>query len=50
MTFKLNCQECDYAELIPMHCKQPMHIETVEGEDKLLMEQFLKVNQLLINL
>jgi Cu+-exporting ATPase len=32
----LVCQSCDYTEILPTHCKQPMHIETVEGEEKLV--------------
>ncbi|MHA2165131.1 MAG: heavy metal translocating P-type ATPase, partial [Candidatus Hodarchaeales archaeon] len=32
----LVCQTCDYSEPIPIHCKQPMHIETVGGEEKLV--------------
>ena len=33
---KLNCQVCEYSEPVPMHCGQPMHIETVDGEEKLV--------------
>jgi Cu+-exporting ATPase len=33
---RLECQECDYTEVIPMHCKQPMHIETLEGKEQLI--------------
>ena len=33
---RLKCQSCDYSEPIPMHCKQPMHIEKVDGEEKLV--------------
>ena len=32
----LKCQECDYTETFPMHCNQPMHIESVEGVEKLV--------------
>jgi Cu+-exporting ATPase len=33
---QLNCQECDYTKPVPMHCKQPMHVEVVEGKEKLV--------------
>ncbi|MFX0206460.1 MAG: heavy metal translocating P-type ATPase [Candidatus Hodarchaeota archaeon] len=36
MSQKLKCQVCDHSQSIPMHCKQPMHIEVVEGEEKLV--------------
>ncbi len=36
MSQKLNCQVCEYTEPIPMHCKQPMHIEKVDGEAKIV--------------
>jgi len=32
----LKCQECDHVQSVPMHCKQPMHIEVVEGVEKLV--------------
>lgn len=36
MSQKLQCQVCDYTEPIPIHCNQPMHIETIEGKEKLV--------------
>ncbi|MHA1236058.1 MAG: heavy metal translocating P-type ATPase [Candidatus Hodarchaeales archaeon] len=36
MSVYLNCIKCNYREPVPMHCKQPMHIETLEGEQKLV--------------
>lgn len=36
MSKKLKCQECDHEQSIPMHCKQPMHIETIDGMEKLV--------------
>ena len=36
MSDMLKCQECDYTEAIPMHCKQPMHVESVEGKERLV--------------
>ncbi|MFX0016705.1 MAG: hypothetical protein ACFFB2_18525 [Promethearchaeota archaeon] len=36
MTEKLKCQVCDYTEPIPMHCKQPMHIEKIDGKETLV--------------
>jgi Cu+-exporting ATPase len=33
---KLKCHECDYELPVPEHCKRPMHIEVVEGEQKLV--------------
>jgi Cu+-exporting ATPase len=36
MSQGLNCQICGYTEPIPMHCGQPMHIENVDGEAKLV--------------
>ncbi|MFX0173392.1 MAG: heavy metal translocating P-type ATPase [Candidatus Hodarchaeota archaeon] len=36
MSEKLKCQVCDHSQSIPMHCKQPMHIEVVNGEEKLV--------------
>ncbi len=36
MTEKLKCQECDYIEPVPMHCKQPMHIEVINGIEQLV--------------
>ncbi len=33
---ELTCQECDYTEPVPRHCKQPMHLEVVEGKEKLV--------------
>ncbi|MCK4848244.1 MAG: heavy metal translocating P-type ATPase, partial [Candidatus Heimdallarchaeota archaeon] len=41
----LICQTCDYTEPIPMHCKQPMHIETVEGKEKLVCWMGLSCGQ-----
>ncbi|MFX1285781.1 MAG: heavy metal translocating P-type ATPase [Promethearchaeota archaeon] len=32
----LKCQECDYTEAVPIHCKQPMHVDTVGGEEQLV--------------
>lgn len=32
----LKCQECDYTEAVPIHCKQPMHVESIEGEELLV--------------
>ncbi|MFX1504988.1 MAG: heavy metal translocating P-type ATPase [Promethearchaeota archaeon] len=32
----LQCQICEYTEPIPMHCKQPMHIENVDDETRLV--------------
>ncbi|MFW9905793.1 MAG: hypothetical protein ACFFFH_15780, partial [Candidatus Thorarchaeota archaeon] len=36
VTQQLKCQICDYTEPIPMHCKQPMHIEEIDGNEKLV--------------
>lgn len=36
MAEKFKCQICDYTEPIPMHCKQPMHVETIEGKEQLV--------------
>ena len=36
MSQKLKCQECGHQEAVPMHCKQPMHIELVDGVEKLV--------------
>jgi hypothetical protein len=36
MSQKLKCQICEYSETIPTHCKQPMHVEKVDGEEKLV--------------
>ena len=36
MPQQLKCQICDYIEPIPMHCKQPMHIENIDDEVKLV--------------
>ncbi|MFX0084768.1 MAG: heavy metal translocating P-type ATPase [Candidatus Hodarchaeota archaeon] len=36
MTEKLKCQECDYSEPVPFHCKQPMHIEVINGIKQLV--------------
>jgi len=36
MSFHLNCVKCNYSEPLPMHCRQPMHIETIEGKEKLV--------------
>jgi Cu+-exporting ATPase len=33
---RLECQECEFTEVIPMHCKQPMHIEILEGKEQLV--------------
>ncbi len=33
---ELLCQVCGYTETIPMHCKQSMHLEMVNGEEKLV--------------
>jgi hypothetical protein len=33
---KLVCQECDYSEVIPNHCGEPMHIEKIEDKEKLV--------------
>jgi hypothetical protein len=32
----LVCIVCDYTEDIPMHCGKPMHLEEVEGKEKLV--------------
>ena len=36
MSEKLKCQVCDYTEPVPMHCKQPMHMESIDGVEKLV--------------
>ncbi len=36
MSEMLKCQVCDYTEPIPIHCNQPMHVESVEGVEKLV--------------
>ncbi len=36
MSEMLKCQECDYTVAIPMHCNQPMHVESVEGVERLV--------------
>ncbi|MFW9906655.1 MAG: heavy metal translocating P-type ATPase [Candidatus Thorarchaeota archaeon] len=36
MPQQLKCQICDYKEPIPMHCKQPMHIEKIDEDEKLV--------------
>ncbi|MHA2248379.1 MAG: heavy metal translocating P-type ATPase, partial [Candidatus Hodarchaeales archaeon] len=36
MSQQLKCQICDYMEPVPMHCKQPMHIEDVDDAEKLV--------------
>ena len=33
---KLYCQVCDFEEPLPNHCKQPMHIEKVNGSYRLV--------------
>ncbi len=33
---RLECQTCEFTEPIPMHCKQPMHLEIVDGLAKLV--------------
>ena len=32
----LKCQDCDYEQELPYHCKQAMHVEVVEGTEKLV--------------
>jgi Cu+-exporting ATPase len=32
----LLCETCGYTEQVPKHCKQPMHLEKVEGIEKLV--------------
>ncbi|MFX0052227.1 MAG: hypothetical protein ACFFAJ_02775 [Candidatus Hodarchaeota archaeon] len=32
----LKCQECDFTEPTPIHCGKPMHIEEIEGKEKLV--------------
>ncbi len=36
MSSHLKCVKCNYTKPIPMHCKQSMHIETIEDEGKLV--------------
>ncbi len=36
METMLLCEECGHTEKVPMHCKQPMHLEEVEGAHKLV--------------
>lgn len=36
MTNILKCRVCDHTEILPSHCKQPMHIETVNEIDQLV--------------
>ncbi len=36
MSERLKCQECEYTEPIPMHCMQPMHVESFEGKEQLI--------------
>ena len=28
----LKCRKCDHQEPFPMHCRQEMHLETIDGE------------------
>ena len=32
MSSILKCRKCDYTQPVPNHCKQPMHLEQIEGK------------------
>ncbi|MHA1330456.1 MAG: heavy metal translocating P-type ATPase, partial [Candidatus Hodarchaeales archaeon] len=36
MTEILKCKICGYTQAVPMHCKKPMHLEVVDGKQKLV--------------
>ncbi len=36
MNFILKCKECAHEQSVPMHCKQPMHVEIIDGVEKLV--------------